>query len=36
MTKIFPHCTISVGLAPLADYSFYGIFNNYVQKTIYS
>ena len=20
MTKIFPHCTISVGLAPLADY----------------
>ena len=21
MTKIFPHCTISVGLAPLADYS---------------
>ena len=21
MTKIFPHCTISVGLAPLADYT---------------
>ena len=21
MTKIFPHCTISVGLAPLADYN---------------
>ena len=23
MTKIFPHCTISVGLAPLADYIRY-------------
>ena len=23
MTKIFPHCTISVGLAPLADYIYY-------------
>ena len=22
MTKIFPHCTISVGLAPLADYIY--------------
>ena len=22
MTKIFPHCTISVGLAPLADYLY--------------
>ena len=22
MTKIFPHCTISVGLAPLADYNY--------------
>ena len=25
MTKIFPHCTISVGLAPLADYSIRSI-----------
>ena len=23
MTKIFPHCTISVGLAPLADKYIY-------------
>ena len=28
MTKVFPHCTISVGLAPLADYL-------YVQSFIY-
>ena len=25
MTKIFPHCTISVGLAPLADYIYINI-----------
>ena len=28
MTKIFPHCTISVGLAPLADYIYIYILEN--------
>ena len=38
MTKIFPHCTISVGLAPLADnnehiYIYIYIKNIYIYMT---